>query len=145
MIGRSAWPKVQPYVWPEIPSKEGKLYVLTEKSFRGHVSRGDHFVMMYAPWCGHCQQLKPVWEQLAKSQVSGVKISKIDCTANQEICKSFLVHGYPTLLYFRNGENLGKYDGDKSLNGLKKHIKKMTNKSDGKKGKGAKSKPSPEL
>ena len=44
--------------------QEGKLYVLTDKSFRGHVSRGDHFIMMYAPWCGHCKNLKPEWEKV---------------------------------------------------------------------------------
>ena len=58
-------------------------------------------------------------------------------------------------LCFRNGENLGKYDGDKSIAGLKKHIKKMRKvdgkKDDGKKvdgkkdAKKAKSKPSLEL
>ena len=44
--------------------QEGKLYVLTDRSFRGHVSRGDHFIMMYAPWCGHCNRLKPDWEKV---------------------------------------------------------------------------------
>jgi thiol-disulfide isomerase/thioredoxin len=38
--------------------------VLTDRSFRGHVARGDHFIMMYAPWCGHCKNLKPSWEQV---------------------------------------------------------------------------------
>ncbi len=40
------------------------MYVLSNKSFRSHVSRGDHFLMMYAPWCGHCQRLKPAWEKV---------------------------------------------------------------------------------
>jgi len=126
MVFRSLWPRLQPIVWPEAAGKEGKLYVLTDRSFRGHVSRGDHFVMMYAPWCGHCQAMKPAWEKLAKSPgVSGVKISKLDCTANELTCKTHEVHGYPTLLYFRNGENIGKHDGDKSLEALKRFIKKM--------------------
>merc|ERR1712218_477986 len=64
VFGKTAWPHIQPIVWPEAPTKEGKLYVLTDKSFRGHVSRGDHFIMMYAPWCGHCKNLKPEWEKV---------------------------------------------------------------------------------
>lgn len=64
MIAKTAWPHVAPIVWPEEPTKEGKLYVLTDRSFRSHVSRGDHFILMYAPWCGHCQRLKPDWEKV---------------------------------------------------------------------------------
>jgi len=141
VVFRSLWPRVQPYVWPEAPGKEGKLYVLTDRSFRGHVSRGDHFVMMYAPWCGHCQQMKPAWEKLAKSPgVAGLKVSKVDCTAHETVCKTHQVHGYPTLLYFRNGVNIGKHDGDKSLDGLKKFVNKMKPKSQDEKTKAEKTK-----
>ena len=43
------------------------MYVLTDKSFRGHIKKGDHFVMMFAPWCGHCAKLKPDWEKVSDS------------------------------------------------------------------------------
>jgi len=126
ILVRSLWPKVQPYVWPEDAVKEGKMYVLSSKSFRSHVARGDHFLMMYAPWCGHCQQLKPSWEKLSKSPgVAGVKVGKVDCTAEDSLCKEYSVQGYPTLLYFRNGAMLKKYEGDKSLDALKAFVKKM--------------------
>jgi len=126
ILVRTLWPKIQPFVWPEDAGKEGKMYVLTNRSFRGHVGRGDHFLMMYAPWCGHCQRLKPAWEKLSKNPgVKGVKIGKVDCTAEDNICKQYSVSGYPTLLYFRNGEKIDKYDGDKSLDALKQYLKKM--------------------
>lgn len=124
MIGKYAWPKLQPIVWPEEPVKEGKLYVLTDRSFRGHVSRGDHFIMMYAPWCGHCNRLKPDWEKLAKKPgVKGINISKVDCTNNKDTCNKYSVTGYPTLLYFRNGEMIDKYEGAKTLEALKEYLK----------------------
>ena len=68
LLCKTVWPRIQPMVWPETPTKvgtsptsflqptnifiiqEGKLYILNDRSFRGHVSRGDHFVMMMAPW-----------------------------------------------------------------------------------------------
>ena len=68
LLCKSVWPRIQPMVWPETPTKvgtsptsflqptnifiiqEGKLYILNDRSFRGDVSRGDHFVMMMAPW-----------------------------------------------------------------------------------------------
>jgi len=136
MIGKYAWPRLQPIVWPEEPIKEGKLYVLTDRSFRGHISRGDHFVMMYAPWCGHCARLKPDWEKLAKnSGVKDTKIGKVDCTANKDVCKKYDVTGYPTLLYFRNGNLVENYKGAKTLDGLKEYLKTMKHKENTNKGK----------
>jgi len=141
IIFQTLWPRLQPYLLPEDATKEGKMYVLTDRSFRGHVSRGDHFLMMYAPWCGHCQQLKPAWEKLAKTPgTKKVKIGKVDCSANTDLCKTLQVHGYPTLMYYRNGENLGKYEGDKSYDALKRHIKQMSSTLPDNKAKKAKSK-----
>jgi len=123
---KNSWPYLQSRFWPEAPTKEGKLYILNDRSFRGHVSRGDHFVMMYAPWCGHCQRLKPDWEKLAKKpEVEGVSVSKVDCTASTTTCGEYNVQGYPTLLYFRNGKKIDQYDGAKTLDGMKAYLKTM--------------------
>jgi len=125
---KNSWPYLQSRFWPEAPTKEGKLYILNDRSFRGHVSRGDHFVMMFAPWCGHCQRLKPDWEKLAKKPgVEGVSVSKVDCTASTTTCGEYNVQGYPTLLYFRNGKKIDQYDGAKTLGGMKAYLKTMKN------------------
>jgi len=126
LLCKSVWPRIQPMVWPEAPTQEGKLYILNDRSFRGHVSRGDHFVMMMAPWCGHCKKLKPDWEQLSKLPgVSGLSISKVDCTQSKATCDKYDVKGYPTLLYFRNGKMIEKYTGANDLKSLKEFVKKM--------------------
>jgi len=123
---KSVWPQVQNTIWPEEPVKEGKLYILSDKSFRHHVKTGDHFVMFYAPWCGHCKRLKPTWDKVAKKPgVSGVQIAKLDCTANEGICKEYDVTGYPTLLYFRDGKKVDTFSGDKTMEGIKAYLKKM--------------------
>jgi len=106
--------------------QEGKCYVLNDKSFKSHVSKGDHIVMMFAPWCGHCQRLKPTWDKIAKRPgIEGVKVAKVDCTASEAICKQYDVKGYPTILYFRNGKKLDTFSGDKSETGLKEYITSM--------------------
>jgi len=121
---KSVWPQVQNHFWPEPP--EGKCYVLNDKSFKSHVSKGDHIVMMFAPWCGHCQRLKPTWDKIAKRPgIEGVKVAKVDCTASEAICKQYDVKGYPTILYFRNGKKLDTFSGDKSETGLKEYITSM--------------------
>lgn len=126
MFAKLAYPELQSRFWPEEPVKEGKLYILTDRSFRGHVSRGDHFVKMYAPWCGHCKAMAPTWEKVAKSPgVKGVKLSKIDCTKEEKTCKQYAVSGYPTLLYFRDGKKIEDYSGQKTEADFKQFLKKM--------------------
>ena len=88
---------------PEEAKAEKGLYVLSDRSFNLHVSQKDTFVKFYAPWCGHCQKLAPVWDELAKKfeSDSKVKIAKLDCTQHQSVCQENEVRGYPTLAYFR--------------------------------------------
>ena len=74
---------------------------------------GRHFVDFYAPWCGHCQLLAPIWDQLALSfeHDTSVKISKLDCTTNALSCKKYEIKGYPTLLWIVDGKVVDKYSG----------------------------------
>ena len=58
-------------------NKEPRVNELDEASFEAFVAHGFHFVKFYAPWCGHCNKLVPVWASLAAKYVhSPVKISK---------------------------------------------------------------------
>ena len=49
------------------PEKEESiLYDLNAENFVALTSTGSHFIMFYAPWCGHCKRLEPTWLELAK-------------------------------------------------------------------------------
>jgi len=96
---------------------EAGLHILSEGSFAGTVASGDTFIKFYAPWCGHCQKLAPVWDELAKKFESDakVKIAKLDCTQAQSVCQENEVRGYPTLAYFRNGRKIEAYKGARNI------------------------------
>lgn len=44
-------------------------------------------VEYYAPWCGHCKNLKSDWEELATSVKGKAKIGAVDCTVNKATCQ----------------------------------------------------------
>lgn len=110
-----------------VASHESPLKELHEENFDAIVEKGKVFVKFYAPWCGHCQRLAPTWLDLAKAMEFNeeVTIAKIDCTEYRGICSTHDVKGYPTLLWFENGQKAGKYSGDRSLEDLKNYVNQM--------------------
>lgn len=116
-------------------ASEGETFALelTGETFESHVSEGHHFVKFYAPWCGHCRNLAPIWDELAKSSKDGssVSIVKVDCTKFTDLCKKYSIRGYPSLLFFSNGEKVSEYQGSRSLDDLKDFVKKTKAKQDG--------------
>lgn len=60
-------------------------------------------VEFFAPWCGHCKTLAPVYEELAtafESAKDKVQIAKVDADAEKSLGKRFGVQGFPTLKFF---------------------------------------------
>ena len=78
---------------------------------------GDWFVMFYAPWCGHCQRLKPTWAELANEIGDRVNVAKVNADESTMLAERFDIRGYPTLLFFHRGKYF-KYMGDRDLDSL---------------------------
>ncbi|RWS28375.1 thioredoxin domain-containing protein 5-like protein [Leptotrombidium deliense] len=112
--------------WDEdAPLPVNGLHELTDENYERFLSRGRHFVKFYAPWCGHCQRLAPVWDQLAHGfqHDKSVFISKIDCDAYPSICQQYSITGYPTLLWIVDGKMKEKYSGARQHEDLKQFVK----------------------
>lgn len=65
---------------------------------------GPLMVKFYAPWCGHCRRMAPLWDEFAEranKEGAAYGVAAVDCTAdaNQRdaVCKAFDVRGYPTV------------------------------------------------
>lgn len=72
--------------------------------------------------CGHCQKFSPIWEQLAEmlnEDDNNIKIAKVDCTVDNEVCNEQDVTGYPTLKFYKLGDTQGvKFRGTRDLPSL---------------------------
>ena len=92
---------------PQQPQHHGDedVIVLTDDNFEETVFKSDDvwLIEFYAPWCGHCKNLEPHWNELAKKVKGSVKIAKLDATANSRTASRFSVGGYPTIKFFPPG------------------------------------------
>ncbi|MEN9638479.1 MAG: hypothetical protein RLZZ262_347 [Bacteroidota bacterium] len=72
----------------------------------GELIHSDRPVLVdfFATWCGPCQTLGPILQQLSSDMGDAVRIIKIDVDKNQSIASMYNVRSVPTLLLFQNGE-----------------------------------------
>ncbi|ELK11117.1 Protein disulfide-isomerase TMX3 [Pteropus alecto] len=71
-----------------------------DESFKDNRKDDIWLVDFYAPWCGHCKKLEPIWNEVGlemKSMGSPVKVGKMDATSYSGIASEFGVRGYPTI------------------------------------------------
>ncbi|CAI5735246.1 unnamed protein product [Hyaloperonospora brassicae] len=65
---------------------------------------GDWLVEFYAPWCGHCKKLAPIYEQVADALKGQVNVAKVDVTENSKLGQRFGIRGFPTIVHFSHGK-----------------------------------------
>ena len=81
------------------------------------------FIKFYAPWCGHCQNLKPKFEALSES-TKVVDFAQVDCTVEQRLCSARQIRGFPTLLLFRD-HTFTEYNGERTVEDMKMWLESM--------------------
>ncbi|XP_054015240.1 protein disulfide-isomerase A6 homolog [Hylaeus anthracinus] len=105
--------------------KESKDVVeLTDENFDKVVMNSDDLwlVEFYAPWCGHCKNLAPIWASAATELKGKVKLGAIDATVNRVKASQYAIKGYPTIKYFAPGkkssDSVQEYDGGRTSNDI---------------------------
>merc|ERR1711865_478283 len=105
---------------PVPESQPGPVFTLVGSTFESIVKSPskDVLVEFYAPWCGHCKKLEPIYRDVAKKLegVSTLLIAKMDATVND--VEGVDVEGFPTIKFWRasNKDSPLEYDGDRDAN-----------------------------
>ena len=98
---------------------------VTDKTFDETI-RNNQLVVVdsWAPWCGPCQMVAPIIEELARQYAGKVLFGKLNVDENPLIAMQYGIMGIPTLLFFKNGELVDRIVGAIPKQMLEQKIKR---------------------
>uniref|UniRef100_A0A8C6QIJ4 Sulfhydryl oxidase n=1 Tax=Nannospalax galili TaxID=1026970 RepID=A0A8C6QIJ4_NANGA len=87
---------------------EDAVWLLDADSVRGATANSSAawLVQFHSSWCGHCIGYAPTWRALAadvRDWAAAIRVAALDCAEekNQEVCRTYDIHFYPTFRYFK--------------------------------------------
>ncbi|KKQ51128.1 MAG: Thioredoxin [Parcubacteria group bacterium GW2011_GWD2_38_11] len=99
----------------------------TDQNFEQEVLRSDVPVLVdfWAPWCGPCQMMGPIVEELAREMGDKAKVGKLNVDENGEISSKFGIMSIPAIKIFKDGEVVKEFVGVQSKENLKKELEAL--------------------
>jgi thioredoxin 1 len=94
---------------------------ITNDNFNAEIEahKGPIVVDIYASWCGPCQQMTPIFDDLEKELGNEYKFAKINVDDARDLSIKFGITSVPTFLFLNHGEVKGKETGYMSKEDLK--------------------------
>lgn len=100
--------------------------VFTDQNFEKEVLKSETPVLVdfWAPWCGPCQMVGPMIEELAKEFSEKVKVGKLNVDENPQVAVKYGVMSIPTVIFFKEGKEITRKIG---LEGKETYLKIISN------------------
>jgi thioredoxin len=96
-------------------------------SFEEMLSASDVPVLVdfYAEWCGPCQMMVPILEQVNAQLKDRLRIVKIDTEKYTDLASQYEIHALPTLVLFKQGQPVERIEGVRQAADLLQHLKRI--------------------
>ena len=105
----------------------GVVAELDDGKLKGFLSKSKvALIDFYADWCGPCQALKPVIEELAGELKGKVAFGKLNVDHNRESAGKYGIMSIPTLLVFKNGKMIDRIVGALPKEMIRQRLRKFT-------------------
>lgn len=85
---------------------------ITKEEFEKKIIEGKEecIVDFYADWCGPCQMMSPIIDEIAKENPQ-VKVGKVNCDEESDIALKYEIMSIPTILIFKDGKLTKRFVG----------------------------------
>jgi thioredoxin 1 len=103
------------------------VLAFTTDNFEQEVLQAEGLVMVkfYATWCSHCRRARQLIRSIAETYEGRLKVGKVDVFDDNELSTRYRIFTTPTVIFFRNGEEVARVVGSGVREGLQQRVEEL--------------------
>jgi len=98
---------------------------LNSEQFVSTISSGVSAIDFYAEWCGPCKMMAPIIEEVATELTGKANVAKVNVDEEMDLAGKYGVSSIPTIIYFKDGQEVDRTLGVQSKDALIKRISSL--------------------
>ena len=109
----------------------GNVMKVDEASWDNEVMKSPDLVLVdfWAVWCGPCQMVAPIVDELANEYAGKLRVVKLNTDENPEVASRYQIMSIPTIMFFKNGQPVEKLIGARPKRQFKEVVDSLLAKS----------------